>query len=835
MEKTNLKTRWVISVFLLVAAVGSLSAQAAQTGEIVAWGYNSEGQLNAPAPNSGFIAIAAGGYHSLGLKDDGSVAAWGWNYWGQCNVPAPNSGFIAIAAGSAHNLGLKEDGSVAAWGYSGHGVLNVPAPNSGFIAIAAGSWHSLGLKEDGSVAAWGNNTYGQLNIPAPNSGFIAIAAGDHHSLALKEDGSVAAWGYNGFGQLYVPAPNSSFVAIAGGSFHSLGLKDDGSVVAWGSNNRGQCNVPAPNSGFIAIAAGHLHSLGLKEDGSVAAWGYNSEGQCNVGAPNSGFIDVAAGGYHSLALVQEVTEPEVYYVDGSNGDDNNDGLTEATAFGTIQKGIDKAWHGDTIIVLPGRYYENINFRGKRLTLRSSDPNHPEETIIDGGGLDSVVRFNGTETSDCKLLGFTLTNGYGPGDEDGGGITGASSNATIANCIIKDNVAQKHGGGIRDFNGLIDRCKIFGNSTDNRHGGGLTGCHGTISNCLIYENTATLSGGAMAVCNGDIVNCTIVDNTAGVSGGGIFLCGGTITNCIIWDNNFEQVLDSSAPTYSCIQDWEGGGAGNISTEPEFVDPNNGDYHLLAGSPCINAGDPNYAASPDTIDIDGNLRIINGIVDIGAYEFFNTPPVANAGEDQVVYAWIDGIAEVQLDGSDSNDVDGDELTYLWTWMIDANEMTATGVDPNVELPVGVHEIELVVNDGTQDSGSDEVVITVIEPVEADVHIVPRVINRRSRMKRVIAIMRLPEGISKGDVADEPFVLYVDDLDDVIEAVWQRVIGWRRRARVFALFDKDELLDIVPGLGGKELTVIGKLESGQYIYGSDTVRIVQPRRRRQGRLRRR
>jgi len=112
--------------------------------------------------------------------------------------------------------------------------------------------------------------------------------------------------------------------------------------------------------------------------------------------------------------------------------------------------------------------------------------------------------------------------------------------------------------------------------------------------------------------------------------------------------------------------------------------------------------------------------------------------------------------------------------------------------------------------------------------------VINRRSRMKRIIAIVRLPEGVSKHDVADEPFVLYAGDSDsDGIEAIWQRVIGWRRRASVFALFDKTELMDAAPNNGRVELTVVGRLESGQYVYGSDTVRIVQPRRRQRRRLR--
>ena len=174
--------RTILTIVLALLTFGSLLSQAAQTGSIIAWGDNSDGQCNVPDPN-GFIAIAAGYDHSLGLKVDGSVATWGLNDYGQCNVPDPN-GFIAIAAGGSHSLGLKDDGSVAAWGDNSQGQCDVPDPN-GFIDIAAGRWHSLGLKDDGSVEAWGYNGYGQCNIPAPNSGFIAIAAGWGHSLGLK--------------------------------------------------------------------------------------------------------------------------------------------------------------------------------------------------------------------------------------------------------------------------------------------------------------------------------------------------------------------------------------------------------------------------------------------------------------------------------------------------------------------------------------------------------------------------------------------------------------------------------------------------------------------------
>ncbi len=109
------------------------------------------------------------------------------------------------------------------------------------------------------------------------------------------------------------------------------------------------------------------------------------------------------------LVSEASD--LWYVK-TTGDDDNDGQSWSNAFRTIQVAIDSAIDQDTVYVDEGTYYENINFRGKNIIVRSINPDDSDivaNTIIDAGGVGTAVSYRGSESVGCKLKGFTIRGG------------------------------------------------------------------------------------------------------------------------------------------------------------------------------------------------------------------------------------------------------------------------------------------------------------------------------------------------------------------------------------------------------------------------------------------
>jgi alpha-tubulin suppressor-like RCC1 family protein len=385
------------------------AAPTGSAGTAWAWGHNVAGELgNGTTTNSStpvavslplgtaVTAVASGADHSLALTSTGQVLAWGWNYDGELGngtfstsgcfcIPSPvqvslpsGTTVTAVAGGADHSLALTSTGQVLAWGFNGSGQLGngtstnnstpvaVSLPSGTIItAIAGGDAHSLALTSTGQVLAWGYNGQGQLGngtttrsstpvaVSLPSGTTVtAIAGGGGHSLALTSTGQVLAWGYNNLGQLgigdfstsgcfCIPSPvqvslpaGTTVTAIAAGNMHSLALTSTGQVLAWGFNAFGQlgngtttttgcqcistpvqASMPSGTT-VTAIAGGRYHSLAAISWGQVFAWGNNSYGQLGNGTttnsstpvqvslPSGTTVTAVAGGYaHGLAIQQ----------------------------------------------------------------------------------------------------------------------------------------------------------------------------------------------------------------------------------------------------------------------------------------------------------------------------------------------------------------------------------------------------------------------------------------------------------------------------------------------------------------------------------------------------
>jgi len=222
--------------------------------------------------------------------------------------------------------------------------------------------------------------------------------------------------------------------------------------------------------------------------------------------------------------------------------------------TIQAGINGSNNGDTVLVQPGTYVENINFNGHNIVLGSlfltaGDTSYIPQTIIDGNGSGIVVTFSCGEDSTTIITGFTIKNGYNnEHNSHGAGIKCENnSNPVISNNTISgDTCSDGSGGGIwcQDSSPRIKYNKI-NNNRAYRHGGGI-GCinsNSIISNNIISGNRSLGRDGGGILC-GDgsslqIIENTIIGNYSGYSGsrfgGGIYAQNAIIRGNVISGNH------------------------------------------------------------------------------------------------------------------------------------------------------------------------------------------------------------------------------------------------------------------------------------------------------------
>jgi hypothetical protein len=431
-------------------------------------------------------------------------------------------------------------------------------------------------------------------------------------------------------------------------------------------------------------------------------------------------------------VASVSGPEVTIVDGGS----------AGSVVTFQQGEPR-----TAILAGFTITNGSNWDGAGVRIWNASPTVRGNIITGNRGCTGVGVYS--YFSSPRLEGNTISQNVVSGCSGAWGIgvyIGGDSDAElISNAIIDNAGASASGGGIGLFAAgrpLLRLNVIARNSTSAGGGCGWGGgiaianyIQAQIVNNLIAENRAC-TGGAIYWINPSgggattFVNNTIADNLAN-SQPGIYMSGvgstnrfinnvisgqvGPVLYCVETSWAIAPALDSN-DVYSAAQSAYGGSctnqtgiAGNIFANPAFIDPVNGDYSIGFASPLVDAGN-NAAPFLPTSDLAGGPRIASAAgqpdrIDIGAYEFYEPPPTANAGPDQTVIAGAaDCLARVTLTGT-GFDPEGDPLTFTWTGPFGV----VTGASATVSLPAGVHTVTLTVSDGQSGQSTDTVVITV------------------------------------------------------------------------------------------------------------------------------
>ncbi|MBS0191040.1 MAG: right-handed parallel beta-helix repeat-containing protein [Phycisphaerales bacterium] len=353
---------------------------------------------------------------------------------------------------------------------------------------------------------------------------------------------------------------------------------------------------------------------------------------------------------------------ILYVNAA-GPAGGNGSSWASPYSDLQSAIAAAKPGDQIWVARGIYKPHPTDRTASFQLKNGVgiyggfagvedsllQRNPAYTSTLSGEINSgatndnsfhVVRAENADSS-AILDGFLITagqavNGQLADQSNGGGlyIDASLASPTIRNCTFSNNAAVSGGGAIYLVGGSLrlDHCFFFGNRiTGSAGGGGAIGSapaaapHITLADCVFSQNftLGSAGGGALNATLGAIVSVdssTFYNNSAP---SGTILAGApasaTFRNCVMNGPGGAAAYFSAPVTVTfCLVPGGAPGVGNINASAVFVNAPAVNYRLAAGSPGIDAGSNTLLPPGLETDYDYNPRVLNGAVDMGAFEF-------------------------------------------------------------------------------------------------------------------------------------------------------------------------------------------------------------------------
>ena len=298
----------------------------------------------------------------------------------------------------------------------------------------------------------------------------------------------------------------------------------------------------------------------------------------------------------------------------------------------------------------------NYGGGILHYASNSGN--VATITNSFIMGNTANYRGGGISNRGML--TVEGSVISGNEASGTAGGIENlgSLTLTHSTITENTAAGSGGGIYTGSSggeqlTVTHSIISGNTANNggSSGGGIYIASNsgavTVTNSLIVRNTANYDGGGIYNSCSDtygsvtVENSTIADNAAGNKGGGIYNRYGTptVVNTIIVENTMDDIYSDGGTINGYYNltpyfaGWSGGSSNGQYTPswPLFVDAAAGNYRLDPNAwQAINQGSNARVPIGLTTDLDGNARISNGTVDVGAYEYQTTTPGDGGGDD-------------------------------------------------------------------------------------------------------------------------------------------------------------------------------------------------------------